>query len=373
MKKLLYVSFEESENRASGVNKKINAQMKVFEDEGFSTDLLARYQDKIALYHGGQDPMIYKAKMPWRISLCDWVAKHAKDYNYAYIRFQFFCPFVLNMLHSLHKAAVKIIMEIPTYPYVPELKKQGLRGIPKRIIDATFRNACAANIDCFAAPLYENDILKKKCLEIRNGIEVNEIKERKGRSENGTIHLLAVAMMAPWHGYDRMNEGLNRYYSSGGERDLILHLVGQGAASAGYNDLVSRYGLSDHVVQHGKLHGIELEKMYDITDIGVGSLGIHRTGVQKTNTLKILEYMAKGMPVICEHSECGIPTDSPYRMTVSDDDSAIPILEVIKFYEDVYQHRDTKQVIEEIRKECSASCNVKSGMEPVLNFFEASD
>jgi len=369
MKNLLYVSFENSENRASGVNKKISGQIKAFEEEGFAVDLIARYQNSIALFHGDSEAKILKKNTAWRISLCDWAARRAQQYDVAYIRFQFFCPFVLKMVRSLYKANVRTVMEIPTYPYNTELKKQGLRGIPKRLIDETFRNFCAKYIGSFAAPLYDTPIMGKPCIEIRNGIDMDEVNKRIPVKNDGKIHLLAVAMMAPWHGYDRMIEGLHNYYANGGKEEIILHLVGKGVASETYKDLIVKYNLANHVIEHGKLHGEALDKMYDIADIGVGSLGIHRTEIKKTNTLKIMEYMAKGIPVICEHSEYGIPVDSPYRLTVADDDSPINIDRVLKFYEGVYAGTDTDRITSEIREECKHSCNTKAGLSGILSYM----
>ncbi len=370
MNKLIYVSFENSENRASGVNKKITGQIKVFEEDGFSTDLIAHYQNNIALFNGDSEPQVIESSIPWRIALCGWAAKHAGEYDVAYIRFQFFCPFVLNMVRLFHKAGVKTVMEIPTYPYVTELKKQGMRGIHKRIIDASFRNACAKYIDRFAAPLYDDPIMGKTCVEIRNGIDVEDIPPKRLKDADGKIHLLAVAMMAPWHGYDRMIEGLHQYYITGGTKDVVLHLVGQGVASAGYNELIDSYNLNEHVVQHGKLHGEALDDMYDIADIGVGSLGVHRTEITKTNTLKVLEYLAKGIPVICEPSENGISIDNPYRLTVSPDETAIDIRDVIVFYQKVYGNNDSMTVIQSIRDECRTKCDIKAGLQGVLSFIE---
>ena len=371
MKKLLYVSFENSENRASGVNKKISGQMQVFKADGYAVDLVARYQNGLAFYKADSDPEVINVEGSWRVSLCSWAAGKANEYDIAYIRFQFFCPFVLNMVKSFHKANTKTIMEIPTYPYNTELKKQGLRGLPKRMIDGTFKRACARYIDCFAAPLYGDAIMGVPCIEIRNGIDVDEIPAKKIQvGDDNKIHLLAVAMMAPWHGYDRMIKGLHNYYSTGGKEDFVLHLVGQGVASEEYHSLIEKYNLFNHVIEHGKLHGTELDEMYNIADIGIGSLGVHRTVIKKTNTLKIMEYMAKGIPVICEPSECGIPKESLYRLTVSDDEKPIDISELFKFYKDIYRKRTKDKVIEDIRNECRNNCNIKSGLKDVLIFMK---
>ena len=370
MKKLLYVSFENSENRASGVNKKISGHIKAFEGEGYAVDLIAHYQNHIAFYHGKAQPRMIEAGIPWRISLCNWAARHASDYDVAYIRFQFFCPFVLNMVKSFHKAGVKTVMEIPTYPYVPELKKQGARGVPKRMIDASFRRVCARYIDRFAAPLYGEPIMGKPCIEIRNGIEVDEISPRQVRDPDGKIHLLAVAMMAPWQGYDRLIEGMHQYYATGGKMDIILHLVGQGPELERYRSMSDGYDLKNRVLIYGQLHGDELDAMYNIADIGVGSLGVHRKNVRKTNTLKVLEYIAKGLPVICEHSEYGIPKNNPYRFTVADDDSSLDINAILRFYDSIYKGRKPESIVGEIREECRRNCSVTAGLRGVIEFLQ---
>ncbi len=370
MKRLLYVSFENSKDRASGVNKKIFGQLKVFEGEGFSTDLIARYENVIAFFHGDSEAEIINTKNIWRSALCGWAAKHATDYDVAYIRFQFFCPFVLQMVHSFRIANVKTIMEIPTYPYVPELKKQGMVGVPKLLIDSIFRKLCAMYIDRFAVPLYDEPIMGIKCIEIHNGIEVDEIKARTPRKPDGIVNLLAVAMMAPWHGYDRLINGINMYYSNGGNREVVLHLVGEGTATPVYNTLINEYNLSNHVIQHGKMHGKELDEMYNKADIGVGSLGIHRTEIKKTNTLKIMEYMAKGIPVICEHSELGIPLTSKFRLTVSDDENSIDLFKVLEFYDSLYVGTKISNLVNSIRNECRDNCNIKAGLSEVLKYMK---
>lgn len=373
MKKLLYVSFENAENRASGVNKKIFGQMKIFDEEGFSSDLVAIHGDSIAFFERSAEPQIFPAgtsKFDKRKALCGWAALNAKEYQAAYIRFQFFCPFVLKMVKAFHRANVKVVMEIPTYPYVPELVKQGKSGIPKRVIDACFRNASAKYIDWFAAPLYGDPIMGKPCIEIRNGINVDEVQARNPIQHEGEIHLLAVAMMAPWHGYDRLIEGLHQYRKNGGKEKVILHLVGEGAATPGYQELIQKYGLKDCVIQHGKMHGEELDAMYDIADIGVGSLGIHRTEIKKTNTLKIMEYMAKGIPVICEHSECGIPERNKYRLTVNDDESPLDVGEITKFYHSIYDGVEPDVINREIRDACRENCNIKAGLQDVIDFLK---
>lgn len=370
MKRMVYVSFENSENRASGVNKKITGQMNAFENHGYTVDLAAVHGKGIAYFKETNAPVVVRSKTIPRITLCSWVSNHASDYDVAYIRFQFFSPDVLHMVKTLKKTGVIVIMEIPTFPYVNELKEQGLKGIPKRIIDSSFGSFCAKYIDVFASPLYGDTILGKKAIEIYNGIDTERVISRKPQ-KNDTIDLLAVAMMAPWHGYDRMIEGIHDYYQNGGVRNVILHLVGEGAATPGYQQLIEKYSLQEHVIQHGKKSGQELDSMYDIADIGVGSLATVLKKIYKTNTLKVLEYMAKGLPVICEEGEVGIPKDSKYRMTIVSDQSAVDIEEVVRFYDSIYESGEPiNSIIDEIRNYCRDNCSVESGLKGVFHFLD---
>lgn len=369
MKKLLYVSFENAENRASGVNKKISGHLKAFSDCGYDTTLAATYNDAIA--YRNSDGIFHEIKTgkSSRVALCEWVALNCKGYGACYIRFQFFCPYVLKMVKALKKNNVTVIMEIPTYPYEYELKKQGVKGIPKLICDRAFRYRCAKYIDSFSAPLYSDDIYKKHCIEIRNGIDVGNVVPKKPSGNDDTIRLLAVAMMAPWHGYQRMIEGINKYVKSGGTRKVELHLVGEGAATPMYRRLAEEYGLCDSVIIHGKLFGNSLDEMYDLCDIGVGSLGLPSKQLPKTNTLKVLEYMAKGLPVICEESEISIDKNSKYRLEVPSDSDPIDVNKVIDFFDSVYEDGRTA-VIDSIRSECAEKSSVQKGISGVIDFFE---
>lgn len=369
MNRMLYVSFENSENRASGVNKKITGQMDAFKKKGNSMDLVAVYAKGIAFYKNGAEPVIQKSNSIPRITLCSWVAKHASEYDIVYIRFQFFCPFVLNMVKTLHRNHVTTIMEIPTYPYVNELHEQGIKGVPKRLIDSTFGSHCAKYIDTFASPLYGGEILGKKSIEIYNGIDTDKVTPRKPKKDD-VIDLLAVAMMAPWHGYDRLIEGIHNYYENGGKREIVLHLVGEGAATPDYQKQIEKYSLYEHVIQYGRKFGKELDSMYDIADIGVGSLSSFLKQIYKTNTLKVLEYMAKGLPVVCEEGEVGIPHNSKYRLSIPADESPVDMEAIVNFYDSVYGETDQiEDVINDIRTYCIGNCSIEDGLKGIFDFI----
>lgn len=373
MKQLLYISFENAKNRASGVNKKIDGQIKAFEARGFKVSLIARYDETICLKEADKETIIPNPnKTGLRKLLTSWVIDNCAGIDCVYIRFQFFCPWIYSMLKKLHHKGVRCVMEIPTYPYIGELKRQGLHGVPKYLCDSIYKRISARYIDSFAVPVYSGEVLGRPCIEIRNGISIDEVAPKNARagSADDPIKLLAVAMMAPWHGYDRVIEGLNRYYNEQEHsRTVELHLVGEGVATSDYNLLIEKYGLQKYVIQHGRLSGADLSSMYDQCNIGVASLGIHRIGIYKTNTLKTLEYVAKGLPIVCEDGETILENDTQYRLTMPWDDTPVDIASVVKFYEKLTQKEDEFTLIENIREKCRKTCSVEVGMKAVIDFL----
>lgn len=373
MGRLLYVSFGNASTPGRGVTKKINSQLKVFQRTGIETMFVSGYNDKLAIYQGNaeSEPTLIKLSGGTRKQLAKWISVHAEEFDYAYIRFQFFDYFFNQMLKRLKEKNVKIVVEIPTYPYIDELKGQGLKGTPKIVIDTLFSGICKQKIDRFTSPAYEGSILGSPVIPMKNGIEIDSVQMRSTSiAEDGTISLLAVASMSPWHGYERVIEGMREYYSHDYKRVINLHMVGEGVELDHYKQLVKEYNLQDRITFWGRLSGAPLDEVYNICQIGVCALGTYKHNILKTNALKTLEYLAKGMPVICDTSEVALPVNHKYRMNVPMDRSPVNIDEVIHFYESVFENgKPITEVEISIRNECRANCSFDSGMRHVVNYF----
>jgi hypothetical protein len=91
--------------------------------------------------------------------------------------------------------------------------------------------------------------------------------------------------------------------------------------------------LEKYVIQHGALFGDDLNKQFDLADIGVGSLARHRSHITHIKTLKNREYAARGIPFIYSEMDEDFET-MPYIMKVSPDDSPIDIESIIQFNEE---------------------------------------
>ena len=87
------------------------------------------------------------------------------------------------------------------------------------------------------------------------------------------VHLIGVAEVHPWHGFDRLLEGMGRYLQQGGmeRRPVYFHIVGSvydsemygTSMGPGFAPIIEKYGLHDYVLFHGKLLGDDLDRVFE--------------------------------------------------------------------------------------------------------------
>ena len=369
MKKLLYISFEKADQQASGVNKKIRGQITSFTESGIEVTKIAQTEAGLLISGGEGEREIPSegGKYGGRLMLCRYARSLPEKYDAVYMRFQFFSPDVLAMLKSFKKKGTKIVVEIPTYPYEPELQAQGLRGLPKLWCDRLYRDSCAALIDTFAAPLYDGKIYGRPCISIKNGADFSTIEPRKPRENGDEVHLLAVAMMAPWHGYDRVIQGLAKYH---GKKRVVFHLVGEGVCVPEYRRLCDELGLSDSVVFHGCLSGQELSDVYDSCDVTISTLAFHRislSGECREGSLKFVEAFARGIPVVTAEKT---GTDfTKFDFTIPEDDSPVDIAAIVSFYDRLREKYSPEEMAAAIRTIGEERYDIRATQRPVIDYI----
>lgn len=81
--------------------------------------------------------------------------------------------------------------------------------------------------------------------------------------------------------------------------------------------------------------------------------------------------MAKGLPVICEEGEVGIPKESKYRLSIPTDKTPVDVEKVIEFYDSIYTGKNNLDtVINEIRTYCINNCSVADGLRSVFEYIK---
>lgn len=361
---LIFHGFDPS----NGISKKISYQLKALKECGMETHIC--YMDE----HGTKKRMVdnrvlkdygrnISSKVLKRMEL-ESVVSYAKDngIDFVYIRSDHNAsPFTVNMVKKMKLAGMKVVMEIPTYPYDCEYNNWAMRR--RLILDKLFRWQLARQLDAIVTFSEYDDIFGQQTIKISNGIDFEYVKLKKDHhTTDKELNLIGVAEIHRWHGFDRIIRGLAAYYAKTRAVMVRFHVVGYFFSSIEeqeIKELISRNRLESYVILHGKKHGQELDNIFDQCDFGVGSLGRHRVGIDRIKTLKNREYAARGIPFIYSESDSDFD-DKPYVYKVPADETVIDIEQLIDFYK-----RQT-MTPEEIRNSIS-NLSWKCQMGKVLN------
>lgn len=339
---LTYHGFEE----ASGISKKMLAQIKGLRQNGHEVhvcyyDLAAdgsrcRYVDGKVICNYGKDRWAtLLQRMDYRC-VNDYCREH--QIELVYVRcFMNASPFVIRLFKRLQKDGIKAVMEVPTYPYDGEFASLPLKYRVEHIFDKLFRNKLASYMDAIVTFSDEQQIFGQRTIRISNGVDFDTLplhqppllQERAGGE---ALHLIGVAEVHPWHGFDRVLTGLGEYYQRGGEQPVVFHIVG-GVSDAMMHDfrsIIEQYHIEDKVVFHGKLFGEQLDEVFAQSQFAIGSLARHRSGITHIKTLKNREYAARGIPFIYSEEDSDFD-QQPYVLKAPADESPIDIERIIRF------------------------------------------
>ena len=170
----------------------------------------------------------------------------------------------------------------------------------------------------------------KSFITIANGIEVDSIHLRSPPTSinDNNFAMICVANVSPWHGLDRLILGIAQY---SGKYSIKLHIVGKGTEINNLKTLCQQKNICNHILFHGFLSGINLDRLFEESHVAVGSLGIHRKGLSQTSELKAREYCARGIPYIIACSDPDFADDFPYILRLPADESPIDMEQVIMF------------------------------------------
>lgn len=284
--------------------------------------------------------------------------------DFLYIRQVYHDAAFVRYLRAIRRAnpAIKIIYEIPTWPYLTE-SGFSLASLPFTLKERLGGPRAAKYVDRIVTFYGQESIWGVPCLKLINGYDFSRVA-LPARAAGDTVHILSVAVNAFWHGYDRMLEGLGRYYKAGGTRDIHYHLVGDILPE--YEKLVEQYDLSSHVTLHGRRFGEELNELYRQCTIGIDILGGHRKDYPVSSTLKSREYGAWGLPLVTSSPVDFMDADCPWQHLVPYDDSPVDVEALLVYHDRTWLGGDPGQ---QIRTFAQSKCDMPTTMEPVVRYL----
>lgn len=339
---LTYHGFE----KASGISKKMLAQIKGLRQNGHEVHVCyyniaadgsrCRYVDGEVIRNYGKGRWATLLQRVDYSCINDYCRNHKIEL--VYVRsFMNASLFNIRLFRKLRADGVKAVMEVPTYPYDGEFISLPLKYRVEHIFDKLFRNKLSSYMTAIVTFSDVPKIFGQRTIRISNGVDFDSIPLHQAplsweRAGGETLHLIGVAEVHPWHGFDRVLTGIGEYYRLGGEKQVVFHVVG-GVCNSMMNDfrsIIEQYHIEDKVVFHGKLFGTKLDEVFAQCHFAIGSLGRHRSGITCIKTLKNREYAARGIPFIYSEEDSDFD-QQPYVMKAPADESPIDIDGIICF------------------------------------------
>ena len=342
---LVYHGFSE----VSGISKKIHYQVKGLRENGYEVHLCyydfdcrghrCRFVDGDVIKDYGKGML---AGLRQRIDYaCIYNYCRLNGIQFVYARcFQNANPFLISFFKKLNQLGIKSVTEIPTYPYdaefvgFPFMTRMGLK------IDQLFRHQLYQQMNAIVTFSDAEQISGQRTIRISNGVDMDSIPLHDYHvPSDGSIHLIGVAEVHYWHGYDRLIAGLGEYYkNTGNPRHVYFHIVGgvwksemyDSMHAPGFAELMDKYGIRDKVIFHDQLFGEELNHVFNQCCFAIGSLARHRSGISVIKTLKNREYATRGIPFIYSEQDSDFDYQ-PYILKALPDETPINIQQILDY------------------------------------------
>lgn len=371
----LYMNFFKDDD-SIGITKKIKAQIKTLRRMGMDVTYTS-YTDSGAVIIDNEEKVIYSKeykiknsfykRFKRRFLLIDTVNEYLKlkktKYDFAYLRWHTYDSVFIEMLDNLKKCGAKNIIE--AHAWTPDRKGKTLIAKYQIYMDNKNSSKAKSRVDLVAAMCEYDNIWGIKTVKVDNAVDLESISKRNHIKNEKELRIISVSNEYPYHGYDRLLNGLKNYYDKGGKVDIKVHFIGVFMEST--KKLAMELGLSKRVYFHGKMHGEALDKVYDNSDLGIGALAHHRVGMYSGSSLKTKEYFAKGLPFIYGWKEPAFDETYPYALQIPLCEEPIDVEEIIDFYNGI---KDDDNMINNMREFAKENYSWEKEFKKVFEQFQ---
>lgn len=357
---------EERFEKDSGVGKKIEAQIKSIKKLGIDIELLINNREKRMVERIINKNSLGKfakkgfGRLKGYKAIINYLVKN--NFDFIYIRYTGYGDmYFYNFLLKLKKNNIKIYLEIPTFPYDNELKRNTFKEKIQVLLEKYYRNKMKDIVNKVITYSEDDTIFEIPTIKIQNGVDLDKIELVK-KSESEDIRIITVAKIANWHGMDRFILSMAEYYKKNPQQKVIFNIVGYGDKE--YIEMLKRLvkesELDDYVIFHGAKFGKDLDEIYNISDVAVGAIASFRQGLNSGSALKHREYTAKGIPFINGDIDFSF-SNCPFVYQIPNDESLLDIEKIIEWY------KNLKVTPEEIRKYAEDNLTWDKQMKKVID------
>jgi glycosyltransferase involved in cell wall biosynthesis len=313
---------------------------------GFGVDGDSWFFNQNGLQHEGPDTTpsyLWKTpKRTWRhlflyyFAADRYLKRHIdfRQYEVFYIRHLPAHPMFLKLLKKAKRQnpSIKIIIELPTWPYDGEIKGSTAQLVA--LVDRTYRKKMANYTDYFVHFGPETEIWGVPTLRMTNGIEVEKKPLRQWKDQkDGVLRLLAVGNWTFTMGLERVFEGIKTYLKSG--KKAYLHVVGEGVTVSEMKQRVKELDIEEYVQFHPSCLGATYDRFFDEADVAIGKLFIPAKVINYTSSLRHRDYCARGIPFVLAGNDSDMDENWPFVLHFPRDTSPIDIDKIEVFYKQI--------------------------------------
>lgn len=379
--KVLYLAFVDFKDASYGPAKKILSACKALEALNHDVTIIGRNGNSTVCMHSQHVECLgrhqqykigkFQTLLDKSAQIRD-LSKYIKQnmFDICYIRYDLCTLEFLKLLSLLHRHVRRIVVEVATYPYNKEYSGVigGLRLSYDRILGPVMKKYVDRIISFYPVP--NNTFFSIPVVTVPNGFDFDSVQMIKNDIVPYDIDIAAVSTMRHWHAYERIINGLGNYYEANRTnpncRKVILHLVGKGPDEKKYKELVTSRAIENYVIFHGSKSGKELDDILEKCELGLDSLGRHRTEINVLSSLKSREYGAKGLPIINSCKIDIIDSEFQYFLQVPSDESDVNVQSIIDFYDRSFAEKSRLLVAKKIRTYMECKCDMVSVMKRAI-------
>ncbi|WP_316015299.1 glycosyltransferase [Roseobacter sp. HKCCA0434] len=353
------------QDHLAGVARKIADQRAVLAEAGLETDMLDLSDPAFRHADGG----VWRRRISHHLLFHREMQARTRDADFVYIRFQGAPPDLVRALAAIRarRPDLPVVMEVPSWPFASE--RRGWRSRVQAAYQNVGLSSLKGRVDRIVTFSQATEIFGIPTLRTDNGVNVEALPLVAPRTVGPDLHLVGVANLSFWHGYDRMIDGIARYRANAAPDapSVTFDIAGSGDELPNLRRKVAEAGLEQTVRFVGPKHGDQLDRLMSDADIAVSSIGMHRLDVDTSN-IKSREFCGRGIPFVIGYPDRDFPPELPFAHHVPADESPIDIAGLVSWYADLREGQP--EITRIMRNYAEDRLSWRAKMAPVVDWLK---
>ncbi len=195
---------------------------------------------------------------------------------------------------------------------------------------------------------YQRKKGSKIVLTITNGITVKNYSIRQSEEVKNELNLLFLkgsSGYSPWNGFGRLVASIDQYnLKKNNNTKIKLYVFGHHSEG----EVPKR----EYILEGGYVTGNELDLVFNKVHIGVSGIQVYLKNFKEATSLKIREYLARGLPFIYAYTDPDLNEESKeFALEFPNDDSLIDMEKVIEFAKKALEDKELPQKMRKYAEE----------------------